>query len=47
MGIDNFSSSYSLGIDFINLVVVTLYFLIFRNPVLRNTIKKISWDKEH
>lgn len=47
MGIDSFSSSYSLGIDFINLVVVTLYFLIFRNPVLRNTIKKITWNSEH
>jgi branched-subunit amino acid ABC-type transport system permease component len=46
MGIDKLSTLTSLWVDFANLCVVTTYFLIYRNPVLRNKIKKISWNIE-
>lgn len=46
MGIER-KTQQSLYIDFINLWVVAMYFLLFRNPVLSNHIKKITfWNKK-
>ena len=33
----------SLFLDFFILVTVSIYFLHYRNPLLRKSIKKISW----
>lgn len=46
MGIEQ-KTMQSLYIDFVNLWVVAMYFLIFRNPVLGDHVTKvIFWRKE-
>jgi hypothetical protein len=40
---EKLSTMRSIWIDFINMWIITIYFLIYRNPVFGRKVKNILW----
>jgi hypothetical protein len=43
MGIDENFIGKTLILDFINIYIISMYVLIFRNPIIMNRVKKVFW----
>jgi hypothetical protein len=44
MGIDENFIGKTLILDFINIYIISLYVLIFRNPIIMKRVKKVFWQ---
>jgi hypothetical protein len=43
MGIDENFIGKTLILDFINIYIISMYVLIFRNPIIMKRVKKVFW----